>query len=356
MASTDVPAATWLVELMLNDSAARREAAAERLFGLPTQETVRILRLNNIVIRGLSRLTEVAPPTVRPWLEQAREKALDDGRVRLKVLAGLTAAFDTAGVRYVIQKTLDNWPDFGTDIDVLIAGPPDPGVWRRACESAFPEGRWLPFRKLCDVLARKWTYEIPALCNPEIHFGCIGQVGEHRDYPALVGERRLDWDHEGVRAWVPSIEDRLLLAVLQRVYRHFWVRVCDVVNWADWVTRPGLDWDYVWATAARMGIRPGVEYYVWCLRGVAEGTEVGQRVSVALDPLRIPDRRHGRLTLRRNLYRMPLFPDPARLYAAQVGHDLADGRLGRAARVSLVFPLGVLTWVSNVLFHDDPIW
>jgi hypothetical protein len=82
-----------------------------------------------------------------------------------------------------------------------------------------------------DRLANKWNFHVPGLPEAvEIHMGRLGQTGEevaiagflsNRTRPQTLGDRTFR---------VPTAEDRLMISTLQRMYRHFYFRLCDVVD------------------------------------------------------------------------------------------------------------------------------
>ena len=60
---------------------------------------------------------------------------------------------------------------------------------------------------------------------------------------------------------VPAPEERLIVATLQRMYRHFYFRVCDIVNTAALLESGELDFDELKRAADLGGIWPGVATY-----------------------------------------------------------------------------------------------
>ena len=64
----------------------------------------------------------------------------------------------------------------------------------------------------------------------EVHAQRLGQTGEHTQMARRFVSRRVLKTIGGFTFLVPAPEERVLVATLQRMYRHFYFRVCDIVN------------------------------------------------------------------------------------------------------------------------------
>src|SRR5438270_865389 len=85
-----------------------------------------------------------------------------------------------------------------------------------------------------DRLANKWNFASPGLPEAvEVHAQRLGQTGEHTELAQRFVARRQPKTLLGLTFQVPAPEDALIVATLQRMYRHFYFRVCDVVNTAQ---------------------------------------------------------------------------------------------------------------------------
>src|SRR5271166_4846711 len=103
----------------------------------------------------------------------------------LAALEKVVLALELTGHSPVVIKTLDHWPDIGSDLDLFIAASEADTV--RVMQSelrAEPQPRsW------GDRLAHKWNFRIPGLPQlVEIHVGCLGQTGEQETLPAHLEE------------------------------------------------------------------------------------------------------------------------------------------------------------------------
>ena len=130
---------------------------------------------------------------------------------------------------------------------------------RRDVESA---GRHIEPRSWGDRLANKWNFAIPGLPESvEVHAKRLGQTGEHTALARRFVTRRIPKTLNGLTFLVPSPEERVIVATLQRMYRHFYFRVCDIVNTTSfwnreiWILSNWSGWRYG-------GIWPGVATYL----------------------------------------------------------------------------------------------
>src|ERR1700712_1493246 len=64
------------------------------------------------------------------------------------------------------------------------------------------------------------------------------------------------------RFHVPSASDRILISTLQRMYRHFYFRLCDIVDSASLVSSGALDFDDLQVSAQACGIWEGAATYL----------------------------------------------------------------------------------------------
>ena len=62
--------------------------------------------------------------------------------------------------------------------------------------------------------------------------------------------------------YVPAPEERIFAATLQRMYRHFYFRVCDILNATAIVESGKVDFRELRAAATAAGIWPGVASFL----------------------------------------------------------------------------------------------
>ncbi len=143
---------------------------------------LRFAELQRVYLRTLQLLEKWAvADAVGPRFDGLQDLAQVEQRQVEGALAALhkiVRALELTGHTPLVIKTLDHWPDIGSDLDLFIAATERDTV--RAMQSelqAEPQPQsW------GDRLAHKWNFRIPGLPRlVEIHVGCLGQTGEQDD-------------------------------------------------------------------------------------------------------------------------------------------------------------------------------
>src|SRR5207302_7910904 len=117
-------------------------------------------------IRGVGRWGE-------PLLASERQR-VERG---MDALAPICDALEAAGCRVTVIKSLDHWPDLGSDLDLYATG--DAATVGRVMCGEF-KAQMEP-RSWGDRLANKWNFSVPSLPELiEIHVRYLGQTGEHK--------------------------------------------------------------------------------------------------------------------------------------------------------------------------------
>ena len=93
-----------------------------------------------------------------------------------------------------------------------------------------------------DRLANKWNFAVPGLPELiEIHVQHLGQTGEQRAMARRVVERSVMRTLERNAFRVPAPEERVVISTLQRMYRHFYFRLCDMADFAALLQAGAID-------------------------------------------------------------------------------------------------------------------
>ena len=123
-------------------------------------------------------------------------------------------------------------------------------------------GRPLP-RTVGDYLAHKRSFALDGLRQEvEIHIGRLGQAGEHIELAQRFVERRLPVDFNGYTFLSPAPEERIIAGTLQRMYRHLYFRVCDILNTARMIESGCVDYRQLRTASDLGGIWDGVATYL----------------------------------------------------------------------------------------------
>jgi hypothetical protein len=302
---------------------------------------VALAHSNHVVIRGM----EVYRTMLRAVNDyegvRRAEEVIAAERLRIaSALAHLRLicdAFAGAGFDAIIIKTLDHWPDFGSDIDLYTNADPAAvcALMQRTFDATMSSRSW------GDRLAGKWNFEVPGLRElVEIHMGRLGQTGEQltlaRNIPARSRVLRFD-DYE---FQVSSASDRIMISTLQRMYRHFYFRLCDIVDSASLVTSSSLDWDDLRHSAEACGIWEGTATYLVL---VSDYVDRYSGSGIALPAFVKRAARFDGTVMHSggSFLRVPIMPQSAGLYWSQLLGSLRRGEMHSSAR------LGILPWLAT---------
>lgn len=249
----------------------------------------------------------------------------------LSFLAPICGALKEVGDVIVI-KSLDHWPDLGSDLDLYTNA-------ESADVIAILRGRFkarLEGRSWGDRLANKWNFAIPGLPELiEVHVGRLGQTGEQVAITNSLAKRARTTQFGTHTLTVPAPEDRLIISTLQRMYRHFYLRLCDVVDTARLVESGVIDYVYLKSLARSAGLWDGLATYLVTVSGYVKSYR-GDDLPL---PSLVTNAAHfgnELVSFRRKFLRIPIFPQAARLYAAEWKRLLLNGELQSTLRLSLL--------------------
>jgi hypothetical protein len=302
-------------------------------------DLVALSREQHVLIRALGRLRDDAAEHGNAEMEQwageaVRAEAAAVSEV-LPVISEMRSALAAVGITLVVMKSLDHWPDFGNDIDLYADGDPQRAL-QVLGERFHPQ---IDSRSYGDVLASKWRLLIPGVKKEiELHTERLGQMGEHRQIGERMVRRRRPKCVQGLVLDVPAAEEQVLAVTIERMYRHFFIRVCDIVNLQGLIEREELDYEELGWIARYEGLWAGT---ATLLRIVAEmatrasGRQVEIPVAVRQDALFGSEE----VFLKGRYFRVPIFPGGARLLCREMGGKLRRWDVAAAARLSLFPPL-----------------
>jgi hypothetical protein len=321
------------------------------------QEFLRFAELQRVYLRTLQLLKKWAAvgafvPRFDHLADLARAEEQQIGHA-LAVLDKVVHALEVTGHSPVVIKTLDHWPDIGSDLDLFIAATESDTV--RALQTEL-QGELQP-RSWGDRLAHKLNFRIPGLPRlVEIHVGRLGQTGEQDALPAYLEETCMLRDVGQFRFRVPSPEEQVTLATLQRMYRHFYIRFTDLLNLTGLVRAGRLDFTLLRTSAQRWSIWPGV---ATLLKITSDYNE-----RVGLGPLTLPEfvvrsaRFGAEVTfVGKEFLRVPTVPEGLQLFLRQLIGTGAARHFRAAARLTLLPALAAAAFVDLRITGDDKgIW
>lgn len=352
------PALLTLSRLLLaNDLASTNDNATLNISREEFEETLVLANSHHVVMRAMERFLQVVGKAGdrerSAWAVQAlqREKSRIENAVSF--LQKICAALELAGCHAVVIKSLDHWPDLGSDLDLYTdAAPSDVIALMRTKFNAE-----LAFRSWGDRMANKWNFEIPGLPEAvEVHMRRLGQTGEQAFLAgSVIGGARSIWVGNHIFR-VPSPEVRLMICTLQRMYRHFYARLCDFVDTAELLESNLVDYDLLRASALQAGIWEGVATFLTIASDYVEYFR-GRGFNLP-GPVRSAARFGGdQIGFGKGFLRVPILPHSARLYAAQWTKLMTKGELRSAARLSMLPCLAAAAALQyKVTGSDKGIW
>ncbi len=312
---------------------------------------------NHVVVRGLTTVLEYASKRGNAELSQWAADAIEQERKRISTalvyLQAICEELEKANCPTTVMKSLDHYPDLGHDLDLYTTANEKSVV--KVLSSKF--NAHIEPRSWGDRLANKWNFGIPGLKESvEVHVQRLGQTGEHRELARRFVSRRTLKVVEDKTYFVPAAEESIVVATLQRMYRHFYFRVCDIVNSAAIVESGQLDFEELKRSTMAAGIWPGVATY---LTIVSDHIKRYSGVPLRLPQFVFAAARFGgnEVKAHARFLRVPVMPHGASLYTYQVTHAAFSGDVPGTFRLSLLPPLASAAAVAfKITGSDKGVW
>ena len=285
------------------------------------------------------------------------EFALSEEQKRVETatayLRAIVHHFDQHGHPIVVMKTLDHWPDTGSDLDLLVSA--EEQAVCRILESEFGARREAP--SWGDRLANKLNFRIPGLSElVEVHVGCLGQTGEQKGLANRILARKVYETFGPHSLPVPMPEDRIIIATLQRMYRHFYIRLTDIVNIFGLLAHDRVDFDQLKEIANGSALWPGVATLLLIIvqYGVRYGSPLGELPERVRAAAQFTSKR---TYLGRGFVRVPIVPEAANLFLRQLVGNGRKHDFYSMVRLSLLPVLATAAFVSFRVRGDDKgVW
>lgn len=320
-------------------------------------DLVHLASLNHVIVRGLEVFLKFANQAGDAMRIEWAESALNAERARIATavdfLYEICTAFESNGYNVAVIKSLDHWPDLGSDLDLYTNAKSDE-------ISSMMNGRFgaqIAPRSWGDRLAHKWNFEIPGLPEAvEVHMGRLGQTGEQLVIANSLMARSRQVKIGALTFRVPSISDRIMISTLQRMYRHFYFRLCDIVDSAMLVEAGGIDFADLHSAASAAGIWEGVAAYLAIVSDYVKKYR-GTALNLPED-VKASARFGGEVVYySRSFIRVPIMPQSAGLYRTQLAGFIRKREVASSARLSLLPWLATAAVVGQkVTGSDKGIW
>jgi hypothetical protein len=168
--------------------------------------------------------------------------------------------------------------------------------------------------------------------------------------------RRVPLELGGYTFLVPAPEERIIEASLQRMYRHFYFRVCDIVDTATLVDARAVDYSELQRASERAGIWPGVATFLGIVSDLVERYR-GRALDLPQSVRAAARFRGDTVHPVGKFLRIPILPHGARLYTDQVMRTVSHGDVTAVLRLSLLPPLASAAAVAYRLTGSDKgVW
>ncbi|HTF43130.1 MAG TPA: hypothetical protein VK641_04475 [Terriglobales bacterium] len=310
---------------------------------------------HHVILRSfplLSRLIELRSPESAERLNRAILKEEERVHHALSFLFHICNALEAAG-GVVVIKSLDHWPDLGSDLDLYTNADAAEvvAIMGERFKARVDQRSW------GDRLANKWNFIVPGLPElVEVHVARLGQTGEQIaiTQSLIARSRPAQFVSRSFRVAAP--EDRIVISTLQRMYRHFYIRLCDMVDNLKLVESGEIDYPYLRSLAMAAGLWDGLATYLVIVSGYVESYR-GR--GLPLPPLVTDAARFGNELIRfkRNFLRVPIFPQSVGFYASEWKTLLLKGDFRSTLRLSLLPGLATAAALElKVTGSDKGIW
>jgi len=312
---------------------------------------------NHVIVRAFTRLQLMAEAEGNSEIGGQAAIALEEESARITnamaFLQQICQSLEDAGCPITVIKSLDHWPDLGSDLDLYTDADAANvvEVMRAQLKAKIADRSW------GDRLANKWNFIVPGLPElVEVHIGRLGQTGEQTAVSrSLYPRSRMGiFDTYSIRVLAP--EHRIIISTLQRMYRHFYIRLCDIIDNAALLDSQTADFAYLHTLGSNAGLWDGIATYLAIVagyvkqfRGVAPPLPSIVQRSAKFD--------ESQVQFRRSFLRVPILPHSMNLYAEELKTLLLRGRLRDSLRLSLLPGLATAAAVEQKLTGSDKgIW
>lgn len=321
------------------------------------ESLVALAETNHVLVRALDIFKEIAQQSGDSMRAEWAAVSLAAERSRittaLSFLARVSDAFHERRLAVTVIKSLDHLPDLGSDLDLYTDAKPEGVI--RLMEEGF--NAHLASRSWGDRLACKWNFIVPGLPELiEIHVGRLGQTGEQSVIACSILGRTRVIAVEGKQFRVPGSSDRLMISTLQRMYRHFYFRLCDIIDSAQLIESGDVEWNDLYAAATTAGIWEGVATY---LAIVSDYVDHYRHNAIVVPQWVLSSARFGgkQIYFAKDFLRVPILPQSAKLYGTQLASVLKRRQIQCSARLSLLPWLATAALVGQKITGSDKgVW
>jgi Uncharacterised nucleotidyltransferase len=318
-------------------------------------EFLELADAHHVVVRALTVLRNAAVALggsrIADWCEH--RLAEEGARIAhgIGMLHSICDALESHGCKIAVIKSLDHWPDLGCDLDLYTIA--DEHRVERLMRQEF--GARPVARSWGDRLANKWNYSVPDLPElVEIHVQFLGQTGEQADVATRVVDRRVRKVVGRRDFHVPAPEERILISALQRVYRHFYFRLCDMIDTTLLMRSEPIDFVELHKAADLAGIWPGVATFLFLIQSYIRS--YGGELPLPSEVIASAHSRGNGVRFGNGFLRVSKLTAGS-LYGSQLVHAGRHRNMRALLRLPLLPPLAVSALVAHEFTGNDKgVW
>ena len=312
---------------------------------------------NHVIIRAFSWLSHLLKMNGGSRLSDVVSTAIEKENSRIHHALGfleeICTTLEQSGCPVTVIKSLDHWPDLGSDLDLYTDADPAHVVdlMQRCFQAKTDHRSW------GDRLANKWNFVVPGLDElVEVHVGRLGQTGEQTILTKSLS-RRTGIVHIGQHSYrVLAPEDRIIVSTLQRMYRHFYIRLCDVIDNASLLESDFVNFASLHSLGSAAGIWEGIATYLTIISGYVASFR-GRGISLPAFVAGSAKFGSDKVHYRRDFLRVPILPHSLNLYGRELRTLVMRGELQNSLRLSLLPGLATAAALELKLTGSDKgIW
>ena len=312
---------------------------------------------NHVIMRAFPPLQQILESQGKHEAAEWADAAFQEEAARINhalgFLAEICSMLEEGGCPVTVIKSLDHCPDLGSDLDLYTNAEA-----ARIIELLDARFKAMPAeRSWGDRLANKWNFVVPGLPELiEVHVRRLGQTGEQTAVTQSLSARTRMAELCGHLFRVAAPEDRFVISTLQRMYRHFYIRLCDIVDNARLLDEALIDFEYLHALGSAAGLWEGIATY---LTIISEYLEAYRGSGVPLPQFVTKSAKFGtdQVRFRRDFLRVSILPHSMNLYASELMTLLLKGEVRNSLRLSLLPGLATAAALGQKITGSDKgIW
>jgi hypothetical protein len=177
----------------------------------------------------------------------------------LEITGKVAHLFEKYDIRYVFIKTLEYYPNFGSDIDILVHREDI----RRASSALLNNGFEQCRISAPDKILKKFVCSNPLDMTYKIElYPQMSRVGEKWVNEEVVIRTGRVWQYEDIRAYIPNELYNFLLTCVHAVYRHGEFTVKEIINLIRFLRRNKINWKEITDITSQFGMSFGAFFAI----------------------------------------------------------------------------------------------